>query len=182
MSCQPPSDGLVGRPIRRTASELPTGQNVRRPDVGDHAATRLAQLSNIGGGATVRLSTVGDDDDDEEEEAAKERKPVKDAIAAPQHWGVIDSDRSFLGNGKQFWLIVVFFATVLSLSIQINKLVVFLAGAARSLYTDIDDMSSCLRSGGDMHCNLVIMLLVTALLGYNAHTRWTLIFSSKNAS
>jgi len=98
---QPPSDGHVGRPIRRTASELPTGQNIRRPDLADHAATRLAQLSNIGGGATVRLSTVADDDDDDEEEApAAETKPVVHTKPTTHQWAGIDSDRSFLGNGK----------------------------------------------------------------------------------
>lgn len=101
---QPPSDGHVGRPIRRTASELPTGQNVRRPELADHAATRLAQLSSIGGGATVRLSTVADDDDDEEEEEATavQSKPVVDVTPVTTQWVAgIDSDRSFLGNGKQ---------------------------------------------------------------------------------
>jgi len=99
---QPPSDGNVGRPIRRTASELPTGQNIRRPDLADHAATRLAQLSNIGGGATVRLSTVADDDDDEDEAPAAATKPVVDIKPTTRQWAGIDSDRSFLGNGKQF--------------------------------------------------------------------------------
>ena len=98
---QPPIDGVVGRPIRRTASELQTGQNIRRPDLVDHAATRLAQLSSVGGGATVRLSTVGDDDEDDAEEAAVETKPVPVVVSprANQPWAVIDSDRSFLGNG-----------------------------------------------------------------------------------
>ena len=101
---QPPSDGLAVRPIRRTASELPTGPNIRR-DLTDHAATRLAQLSNIGGGATVRLSTVADDEDGDGEEAAVESKPVIDTTPATHtpathQWAAIDSDRSFLGNGK----------------------------------------------------------------------------------
>ena len=102
MCIQPPSDGQVGRPIRRTASELPTGR-VRRPELTDHAATRLAQLSNIGGGATVRLSTVGDDDDDENEEetTASETKPAVNSRQVAHQWAVIDSDRSFLGNGKR---------------------------------------------------------------------------------
>jgi len=66
----------------------------------DHAATRLAQLSNIGGGATVRLSTVADDDDDdEEEEQVPESKPVVEPMPTPRQWAAIDSDRSFLGNG-----------------------------------------------------------------------------------
>lgn len=109
---QPPSDGNVSRPIRRTASELPTGQNIRRPDLADHAATRLAQLSSIGGGATVRLSTVADDDDDDDDDneasPAAEVKPATQAVAvgtkpaAARQWAAIDSDRSFLGNGKLF--------------------------------------------------------------------------------
>jgi len=113
---QPPSDGNIGRPIRRTASELPTGQNIRRPDLADHAATRLAQLSSIGGGATVRLSTVADSDDDDDDDdgenygvSAAEKKPapallvaVEDRPVATRLWAAIDSDRSFLGNGKLF--------------------------------------------------------------------------------
>jgi len=99
---QPPSDGQAVRPIRRTASELPTGQNIRRPDLADHAATRLAQLSNIGGGATVRLSTVADDDDEDEEMPAADVKRVVDTKPARHQWAGIDSDRSFVGNGKQF--------------------------------------------------------------------------------
>jgi len=97
MLCQQPSsDGHVGRQVRRTASELP---HVQRPDLIDHAATRLAQLSNIGGGATVRLSTVGDDDDDEEESPV-EHKPIIESTPPTHQWSAIDSDRSFLGNGK----------------------------------------------------------------------------------
>ena len=98
--CQPPIDGQVGRPIRRTASELPTGQNIRRPELADHAATRLAQLSNIGGGATVRLSTVGDDEDDDVDDVPPETKPVAESRHIAPQWAVVDSDRSFLGNGK----------------------------------------------------------------------------------
>ena len=101
--CQPPIDGHVGRAVRRTASELPTGQNMRRPELADHAATRLAELSNIGGGATVRLSTVGDSGD-EEEEAAAETKPAAESKHMAAHWAVVDSDRSFLGNGRLYWL------------------------------------------------------------------------------
>ena len=94
---QPPSDGHIGRPVRRVASELP---QIRRPELVDHAATRLAQLSSIGGGATVRLSTVGDDDDDDEEETPVEHKPIIESTPRNHQWSGIDSDRSFLGNGK----------------------------------------------------------------------------------
>jgi len=89
------------------ASELPSGQNIRRPDLADHAATRLAQLSNIGGGATVRLSTAGDDEGDDDEEVP-ETKPATESRRVAPPWAVVDSDRSFVGNGKQLGLMHLF--------------------------------------------------------------------------
>jgi len=55
----------------------------------------------------VRLSTVGDDEDNDDEEAP-ETKPATESRRVAPPWAVVDSDRSFVGNGKPLWLMHLF--------------------------------------------------------------------------